>query len=276
MSPKESKEEGSAKTPPLGNSPDMTWKNVVKDALLQLGRKARLHDINEIVRHHPKTRTNPTWGATIRRVVRQYKIFKPVPPARSGIYELIDETPLRPETQDFEKKPEVNHGIAQGMLITLGKIYGYETYVPPHDQTVREFQGIPLSEHVSVKICPEFVKGPNFRKVREIDALWLDEDDDGLYPVYAFEVEESTKVKSGLDRLLKIPRRLMLPLYIIGPGAEEKELFNKYVRQAPFSDHSSRFVFRVYDELARLYNNAVKHNSSRTSFGLKERWNRER
>lgn len=95
---------------------------------------------------YPKTKTNPTWRDTIRRVVRQYKIFEPVPPERSGIYKLVEEVSIKAEAQSFTEKPEINHGIAQGMLVTLGKIYGCKTYAPPHDQTIRSFQGKPLIE----------------------------------------------------------------------------------------------------------------------------------
>ena len=108
----------------------LTWKAVVRDALLELGGQGHLSEINKIVEDHPKTKTNPTWRDTIRRVVRQYKIFEPVPPERSGIYKVVEEVLIRPESQGFTKEPEIDHGIAQGMLVTLGRIYGYETYAP--------------------------------------------------------------------------------------------------------------------------------------------------
>jgi hypothetical protein len=174
------------------NKPELTWKDIVRDALLKLGGQGHLSEINKIVEGHPKTKTNPTWRDTIRRVLRQYKIFEPIPPERSGIYKIVEETQIKPEAQNFTEKPEINHGIAQGMLITLGKIYGYETYAPPHDQTIRTFQGKPLRDFVTVSDCTDIFKGPNLSKIREIDTLWFNEDDYGLFPVYAFEVGECT------------------------------------------------------------------------------------
>ena len=108
----------------------LTWKDVVRNALLKLGGQGHLSEINKVVEGHPKTKNNPTWQDTIRRVVRQYKIFEPVPPERSGIYKVVEEVLIRPESQGFTKEPEIDHGIAQGMLVTLGRIYGYETYAP--------------------------------------------------------------------------------------------------------------------------------------------------
>lgn len=250
----------------------LTWKDVVRDALLKLGGQGHLSDINKIVEGHPKTKTNPTWQDTIRRVVRQYKIFEPVPPKRSGIYKVVKEALIKPESQGFTKEPEVDHGIAQGMLVTLGKIYGYETYVPPHDQTIRNFQGRPLKEFVSVSDCTNIFRGPNLSKIREIDSLWFDEDDYGLFPVYAFEVEETTRVKSGLDRLLKIPRRFPTQFFVVGPSEKEKDLFAQYITQTPFRNFRNRFLFKSYKELEDLYNSALVHNDQREQFGIIERW----
>ncbi len=157
------------------------------------------------------------------------------------------------------------------MLITLGKIYGYETYAPPHDQTIRTFQGKPLRDFVSVSDCTDIFKGPNLSKIREIDSLWFDEDDYGLFPVYAFEVEETTRVKSGLDRLLKIPRRFSTRFFIIGPSKKEKDLFDQYINQTPFREFRERFLFKLYKELQELYNSALVHNERRQRFEITER-----
>ena len=246
----------------------LTWKEVVKDALMELGGQGHLSEINEIVESHPKTKTNPTWQATIRRVVRQYKIFEPL---GNGVYKLLEEKEFKTHSQKFTEELEVNHGIAQGMLVTLGKIYGYETYAPPHDQTIRDFQGKSLGEFVTVSDCTDIFRGPNLAKIREIDALWFDEDDYGLFPAFAFEVEETTRVKSGLDRLLKIPRRFPVRFYIIGPSEKEKSLFEQYVNQTPFREYKDRFLFRFYKELEELYNSALVHNDRREEFGIVER-----
>ena len=251
---------------------NLTWKDVVRDALQELGGQAHLSDINKKVEGHPKAATNPTWQATIRRVVRQYKMFEPVPPARSGVYRLVEQETPHVERESFTAEPEVDHGIAQGMLLALGEIYGYETYVPPRDQTMRRFQGRPLGDYVTVSDCTAIFTGSrNISKIKEIDTLWFDEDDDGLFPAYAFEVEETTGVKSGLDRLLKIPLRYRVRLYIVAPSDKEKGLYSRYVNQTPFRVHRDRFSFRYYDELEKLYNFAVEHHGRRELFGIAER-----
>lgn len=253
----------------------LTWKDVVADALRDLGGEAHLSEINAKVKSHPKTKTNPTWQDTIRRVVRQYNIFEPVPPARSGIYRLVEKKSTLAQPQEINSpNPEINHGAAQGMLVVLGNLYGYETFAPTHDQTTKDFQNRKIGDLVTVKTCEGIVQGANLTKVREIDVLWLDEDDDGLFPVFAFEVEHSTRVKNGMDRLLKIPQKFPTRYYILGPSEEEKKLFDLYVTQTPFRNFRDKFTFHLYDELENVYNAAVKHAMERDSFGIIERHKR--
>ena len=250
----------------------VTWKDVVAEALRELGGQGHLSEINKWVAGDPKTATNPTWRDTIRRVVRQYKIFEPVPPERSGIYKLVDIAAPSPQSQDIDSEDaEINHDIAQGMLVSLGGIYGYETFVPAHDQSARQFQGTGLGDLVSVRDCTDIFQGPNLPKVREIDVMWFDEDDYGLFPVYAFEVEHTTRVRDGLDRLLKIPARFPVNLFVVAPSEEEQNLFDRLVNQAPFRSHRDRFVFRLYRQLEDVYNAATRHSIARDDFGVVER-----
>lgn len=258
------------------NRDKLTWKDAVRDALSKLDGQGHLSGINRIVERNPDARSkianNPTWQCTIRRVVRQYKIFEPL---GNGVYKLLKEVPIKSEPQEFTKEAKIDHGIAQGMLVSLGRIYGYETYVPPRDQTIRSFQTRPLRDFISVSDCTEVFRGPNVAQVREIDTLWFDEDDYGLFPVYAFEVEETTGVKSGLDRLLKIPQRFReirrFKSFIIAPTIKEKELFDKYINQTPFRNFRGEFVFRFYKELEELYNAALPHHGLKERFGISKR-----
>jgi len=256
-----------------------TWKDVVVEALADLGGQAHLSEIYSCVERDTKTAakraTNPTWQDTIRRVVRQYRVFEPVPPDRSGVYKLVDfETPP-PQSQDIDSgDPDINHGVAQGMLVSLGSIYGYETFVPAYDQSTREFQGASLGDLVSVRDCSDILEGQNLPRVRQIDVLWFDEDDHGLFPAYGFEVEHTTRVKDALDRLLKIPARFRADLFVIGPDEEKQSLFNRLMKQTPFRDHRNRFLFRLYRQLQDVYNAATRHSRERDNFGVIERYMR--
>jgi hypothetical protein len=251
----------------MAESYELTWKDLVRDAIKDLGGQARLSEINQQIKGHPKTRTNPTWKHTIRRVVRQYSIFEPVPPDRSGIYRLV-EKPELPEP----RAEQATHGNVQGMLLRLGRLYGYETFAPAPDIQARSFQGRPLGDYTTVNDCSGFCPNKlSLARVRQIDAIWLREDNQGLYPAYAFEVENTTKVRSGMDRLTEIPERYPVPLFIVARGDDEKRLFEKLKEQSRYGRFRERFKFRTYDQLGELFIAAVQHDEVRESFGVSPR-----
>ncbi len=188
---------------------------MVREALTKLGGEGHLRDINRLVRDHPKTTTNPTWKETIRRVVRQYSIFQPLPPSRSGLYRLVDQPPVDAAPETLKDKPPVDHSTAQGMLLALGRMYGYETFAPAPDRTSRSFQGRPLADFSTVATCEQFCGTRSLLRVRQIDAIWLDEDNDGAFPVYGFEVEHTTGIRSGMDRLVELPERFHVKLFVV-------------------------------------------------------------
>lgn len=254
------------------SSNEGTWKDVVRAALEQLGGQGHLADINRVVRNHPKTRTNPTWKDTIRRVVRQYAIFEPVPPNRSGLYRLVEQPALAAEPETLGKQGPLDHAAAQGMLLTLGRIYGYETFAPAADRTARAFQGKPLASLSTITDCKEFCGKRSLSRVRQIDAMWLAEDNDGAYPVVAFEVEHTTGVRSGIDRLVELPERYAASLFVIAPGEDEHRRFEALVGQNRFRKFRDRLHFRDYAQLDELYNTAVKHEEAQSAFGVSPRW----
>lgn len=108
--------------------------------------------------------------------------------------------------------------------------------------------------------------------MRQIDAIWLDEDNEGAYPVYAFEVEHTTRVRSGVDRLVEVPERYRARLFVVAPGEEERRTFEVLVRQSRFRKFRERLQFRDYTQLETLYNAAVRHDDFRSSFGVTHRW----
>ena len=252
-------------------SADTTWKDVVKDALVKLGGQGHLKDINRLVKGHPKTRTNPTWEDTIRRVVRQYTIFQPIPPNRSGLYRLAEQPNVSAEPESLSEKSPVDHGTVQGMLLTLGRMYGYETFAPAADRTSRSFQGRSLTDFSTVTDCATFCGKNSLARVRQIDAMWLAEDNDGVYPVYAFEVEHTTGVRSGMDRLVELPERYAAGLFVVAPGEDERSLFDGLIKLNKFRKFRERMRFRDYTELDALYNSAVKHEENSKAFGVEPR-----
>lgn len=59
----------------------LTWPDLVMRVLRDTGGECRLSDVYEIVAKHPKTATNPTWRATVRRTLQQTAV-----PVERGVW----------------------------------------------------------------------------------------------------------------------------------------------------------------------------------------------
>jgi len=243
-----------------------TWKHIVAQVLANLGGEATLKAITAGVRDHPLRPDTPTWQATIRRVVRQYKVFEPFK-THDGLaaYRLVPVPEPRLATPNESDDP---HGEQQGMLLQLGQVFGYETFTNSTDKTIRKMGGAPISAFATIRNDAESLQGLPVARIRDSDVIWMAEDVEGLYPRYAFEVEESTRVKSGLLRLLKIPQRYRALLYVIGRGDKEASLFERYMRDAPFHQYADRIQFRQYGEVSRLYQSAMDMDCKAKEFGI--------
>jgi len=241
-----------------------TWKHLVMDALSELGGAASLKDITAKLENNPDRPDTATWRATVRRVVRQYNIFEPYR-TKGGLagYRLV-QAPSTPPSPVADEDP---HGEQQGMLLELGRLCGYETFTNATDKTIRRFRGIPLAGFATVRNDADDLLALPLEKMRDTDVMWMAEDSAGLYPRYAFEVENSTKVKNGLLRLLKIPERFHAELFVIGPGDEESGLFKRYLRDSPFRQHAHRFHFFRYSDVADFYQSGVTFDQ------IVKRWN---
>ncbi len=256
---------------PLPHRADISWKALVAAALSESGGEAHLTQLNEIIDGHPKTATNPTWRDTIRRVVRQYSVFEPVPPARSGVYRYVGEPqPLPPAEVTIPAEPtEESHGAMQGILASLGTLYGYETYIPANDRKSRSFGGRPLEVFSTLgDIGGVTDDSPARRRLEQIDVLWASEDIDGApWLRYAFEVEHTTGIRSGLDRLRNLTVRFQTRRFIVAPDRMRMR-FDTYMREPAYRQMQTSLFFADYSRVSELYSLATRHEQARSSLGI--------
>ncbi len=244
----------------------VTWKELVADALKNAGGKASLQEITSSLKNNPLRPQTATWQATIRRVVRQYKIFEPVK-MEAGLagYRLIEQPQPSPKSATDKLDP---HGEQQGLLLQLGVLCGYETFTNSTDKTIRRLGGESISNFATVRNNAESLSALPLKKMENTDVMWMAEDSEGLFPRYAFEVENSTGVKSGLIRLLRIPERFGTKLYIVGPSDKEAELFSRFIAESPFRQHAERFQFCFYDEVKDFHRNGAAFDQRRRTWRI--------
>jgi len=233
-----------------------TWKDVVYETLKLLGRPARPKEISDLIAGHPKCRTNPTWRATVRRTLQQYTVFEPLGDKRWRL-----RSPAELQRVEVTK---LNHTLAQGLLLELGRLYGYETYTP---DLSRAFRDAHLGDVATLQRMPVFTYPRIIRHVGKIDVLWFYGGTDELVPSYAFEVEHTTGVAPGLLRLYQLfqVRGRETKLFVILPE-HLRSKFEQEVVKEPYRRIREYLLQRTYEQLAALHEMAVGHAPLKKEF----------
>ncbi len=149
------------------------------------------------------------------------------------------------------------------MLLAIGRIYGYGVYAPANDRTMRKFNGQPLGTLADIATDLKPIVGPSKAAVvQRIDVLWFEEDDISVFPSYGFEVEHTTLIHTGLNRLAEIPRRFNPRLFIVGDDTKDQALFNNLLTQNVYKPLQSRVAFQTFDDVRGLYHAAISYQKA--------------
>lgn len=177
--------------------------------------------------------------------------LKYVIPENSDKYLMVEEKSSTKAQLDksleIEKQRDLHYQI-QYMLADIGNSLGYRAWIASNDHN-RTASGKRLGD-VSIPKLPSTISNLPKRDqetVGLIDVLWFSPD--GV-PVCAFEVEKSTSIMSGMNRMDDLYESLKteMMLYIVAPDNREKEVlaqFNRphYMHQHNLHDHIRYILF---------------------------------
>lgn len=242
---------------------EITWKDVVADALRELGGEAHTKQIAEIAKKHPKAATNSRVEEKVRQVVRAYSIFETLDEG-SGKYRLLEDN-LDLSKVGIPTTKEITDEI-QGKLLYIGRANNFETYAPADDQTKRVFDGKPLRELVTLQGGLDDVPRLNDEEkkiIKLIDVLWFREERGELIPHCAFEVEHSTDVLTGLQRLDTIHPLWRTQLFIVGRDEPKKARFDALMKSPTWKGHSTRFNFRFFNDVSTVFDYSAAYQQAR-------------
>lgn len=159
------------------------------------------------------------------------------------------------------KKGINSHEMAQGILVELGNILGFETYISPRDHS-KLYNKTKIGDIVTMSEIPPFTYKRLIDTIKEIDVIWFK----GEFPKYCFEVEHTTQIKSGLLREYQI-RELNVKFFIIGSDEVYKKFKNE-INKDPFFEIKDRYNFKSYKELLEFFNLAVEFHKLKEDFKI--------
>jgi hypothetical protein len=151
------------------------------------------------------------------------------------------------------------HSILQGRLIEIGNIRGYHTYCP---DKIKKFNEKKLEEITTLPTCPQ-LQFSDYNLLRQIDVLWFKNRGNNFIPEYAFEVELSTGVWSGVGRMATLMDYKNVGFYVISNDAKKyKQVLNS------FSEYEERYKFIANDLIGDLYSAELNLKALRINIGL--------
>jgi len=189
------------------------------------------------------------------------------PELLQGSFDLSDDElkkktdPLLGREVPWEERLVIdNHWAAIAALLQLGNVLEYETYTAHPGQ---RFEQKTLGEIATLTELPRFPTDEIGRSAKSIDVIWIKED----WPVSFFEVENSTNVTSGLQRMYQV-LRFEAKFFIIAP-VEVRARFIRALSEFPYKPCQDKYVFRSYPELHNMFQAALKFRRASDGFFLK-------
>ena len=225
----------------------------VKKVMEKNGGYATLNYLYENVLKVPDVKwKTKTPFASIRRIVQDKRFFFKIKPGLWALKAYKNKLPyeirlLIEEDTTSEKEGKSSHSFYQGMIVEVGRLKSFKTYIPPQDQN-KKFLNKPLKEIADLKTIYKFTYENLIQKIKSIDVLWFNE---RKFPHSVFEVEHSTDFKNALLKFLEL-QDFNVKMYIVSSEARKREFLNK-IDFTSFKPIKERVKFLDYESLSRWY-----------------------
>ncbi len=198
--------------------------------------------------------------ASIRRIVQLDKNIYKIKP---GLYALkkfqnkLESEGIFVENEkntDSKEIIEFNHSYYQGLLLEIGNIKKYSTYIPAQDKN-KLFINKPLKEISTLDNIFEFTYPNLVNRAKTIDVIWFNE---RKLLSSLFEVEHSTDIQNSLLKFNDL-QDFKTEFYIVSSVKRKEEFFAK-LKYSSFSAIKERVKFLDYQYISDLHTRISEFN----------------
>ena len=196
----------------------------VIEAMKQFGGYATLGQLYQTAPNIPGSewRTNTPF-ASIRRIVQVRDEFFKI---RPGLWALTSEKEkvmrIFSEDQVPEKEKEYAHSFFQGLVVEIGNLKGFQTFVPAQDKN-KPFSQKKLGEVAKLSDFYQFTYEEVLRQALTIDVTWFNE---RMYPSAFFEIEHSTDIHRSLLKFMEF-QDFRVEFHIVADQHRKADFENK-------------------------------------------------
>jgi len=188
--------------------------------------------------------------ASIRRIVQDNRFFFRIKP---GLWALKSHrsTVLKnlgiDETSSHNKQEEFNHSYYQGLIVEIGNMQGFQTFVPYQDKN-KVFLSRRLSNCASLIEFYSFTYEHVVKRAITIDVTWFNSRN---FPHSFFEIEHTTDIQNSLLKFVEL-QDFFTNFFIIS-AVDRKNEFQHKIGYNAFKDIKDRVRFVDYDYVSNLH-----------------------
>lgn len=194
-----------------------------------------------------------TPDATIRRIVQNPKYFFKIKPGLWALNSYKSRIPdeLIGEHDSKDKKvEEYNHSYYQGLLVELGNLKDYITFIPLQDKN-KPYLNQKLGDVTKTDRIFSFSFEEIVKRASTVDVIWFNT---RKMPHMFFEVEHSTDIEHSLNKFITF-QDFHSDFKIVADKFREAK-YSELVKREIYNPISDRVKFIDYDKLGSLYESA--------------------
>lgn len=229
----------------------MKQKDFVIAAIIELGGAATLSQLYATT--DVSSWRTKTPFASIRRIVQENSDFFKIRPGLWGLKSFKTQI-LKELESGVSSQDSFTHSYFQGLIIEIGNLRKFQTYVPPQDKNKNFAAGKKLDDLTSLKTIYEFAYPNILSKARTVDAIWFNERN---LPYAFFEVEHSTDFKNSLNKFYEL-QDFNAKMFIVADASK--------LRQFQSKDIAGSVKFAGYESIAKQYD--LESESARIRMGI--------
>lgn len=233
----------------------------VIQAMEQLGGYAPLGQLYQQALKIPGVKwKTKTPHATIRRIVQEQKEFFKIRPGlwalESYRHKLPEPLKAKKETKAKSKEVQLfDHTYYQGLLVQIGNLQNFITYVPAQDKN-RKFLGKEkLDSMAETTRIFDFTYPFIVNSAKSIDVIWFNQ---SKLPKALFEVEHSTDIKNSLIKFVEL-QDFRTEMNIVADQTRRRQ-FEKVLSSRAFESIQKFTQFVSYDQISDQHTNLFLKN----------------
>ncbi|MCI5725308.1 hypothetical protein [Fusobacterium sp.] len=198
--------------------------------------------------------------ASIRRIVQLNKEIYKIKPGLYGLvkYKSINESngfiTENEKNKNSEEVNNFNHTYYQGLLLNIGNLKGYSTFIPNQDKN-KIFFNKTLDEIKTLTEIPAFSYKEFVNRAATIDVIWFNNQ---KMPHSLFEVEYSTDIQNSLLKFNDL-QDFHTRMVIVADSIRKNEYLKK-IKYSAFKDleQENRVSFLSYEDLVKQYEKTIE------------------